>query len=73
LKGEPRDLNSLVDRLRPKIRGQIKTVYEKLRTANPPMPLLADHFERFITSSADGFVYDPPAPVPCWQTETNPK
>jgi hypothetical protein len=70
LRGEPRDLNSLTDKLRPRIWGRIKKVYEKLRELKPkPMEALANHFESCIRSTADGFLYDPPFPRPGWITE----
>jgi len=73
LQGRARDMNNLTDKLRPKIWGRIKTVNDKLRRAMPPMPNLAKHFEGCITSTTDGFIYDPPAPVPHWQTEPDKK
>jgi hypothetical protein len=73
LQGKARDMNNLTDKLRPKIWGRINTVNEKLRQAMPPMPNMAKHFEECITSTTDGFLYNPPAPVPQWQTEPDKK
>jgi hypothetical protein len=69
LRGKPRDLNSLVGKLRPKIWGSLNTVFEKLRSAPHSANALAEHLQAHISSSADGFVYDPPSPEPVWEFE----
>jgi hypothetical protein len=71
--GRTRDLNSLLDRIRPKIVGRLKTVYERCRASEPPLKRLADHFESTISSTPSGFVYSPPDPIPNWCTEENQK
>jgi hypothetical protein len=67
--GRTRDLNSLTDRIRPKIAGRLKTVYDRFRTAEPPLKKLADHFEKSISSTPSGFVYLPVDPPSDWRTE----
>lgn len=57
LRGKPRDINNLLDRLRPKLTNRIKTVYRKLRKEN--LKKLADHFEATVSSESDCFVYRP--------------
>ena len=63
-----RDLNSLTDKLRPKIVGRLKTAYQKLRDATPPLNKLADHLENSVSACRTGFVYSPPSPAPAWET-----
>jgi hypothetical protein len=69
LAGRVRDLNSLTDRLRPKMAGRLSTVYENFRRADPPLAKLARHFEDYVSSTPSGFIYDPPPPAPAWKTE----
>src|SRR5262249_21705312 len=71
--GRTRDLNSLINKIRPKIAGRLTTVYEKLRDAEPPMEKLASHFEDCISSSTSGFVYAPKGVLPAWRTEKDRK
>lgn len=59
-KGEAKDLNSALNKLRPRITGTLKTAYEKMRNGNSPMPKLADHFENTIKSVLACFVYRVP-------------
>jgi hypothetical protein len=68
LGGKARDLNNLYDRLRPTISGRLQTVYKAMKAANPPMPLLAQHFELSIScEGGSGFVYQPAGNPPPWQ------
>jgi hypothetical protein len=68
LGGKARDLNNLYDRLRPTIYGRLQTVYKAMKAANPPMKLLAEHFETSIScEGGSGFVYRPAGKPPSWQ------
>jgi hypothetical protein len=70
LGGKDRDLNNLSNRLRPTIHAWLKTVCAALRKANPPMPLLAQHFELTISSeNGNAFVYRPGPAGPSWKTD----
>jgi len=68
--GKSRDLNNLLDKLRPQIWGTLKTAIKKLRETAPSMDRLAEHFELSISAEGVGFVYIPPIdPPPVWSTE----
>jgi hypothetical protein len=68
LGGKVRDLNNVFDKLRPKIHGRLRTVYEAMRKAEPPMAKLADHFEQSIScEGGSGFIYRPAGEAPPWQ------
>jgi hypothetical protein len=71
--GRTRDLNSLINKLRPKIAGRLNTVYENLRATEPPLEKLASHFQDSISSSTSGFVYAPKRMSPPWRTEKDRK
>jgi hypothetical protein len=67
LGGKVRDLNNLFDKLRPKIHGRLRTVYEAMRKADPPMNKLAEHFELSISCEGGrGFIYRPAGDPPPW-------
>jgi hypothetical protein len=69
LGGKVRDLNNPFNKLRPKIHGRLRTVYEAMREADPPMNRLAEHFA--LSISAEGgsaFVYQPAGDPSPWQT-----
>jgi hypothetical protein len=65
---ESRDLNDPVPKKRSTIDQRLRKVYEKLRMGKTPMPILADHFKKCISSNCDGYTYDPPHPIPMWVT-----
>jgi hypothetical protein len=68
LGGKVRDLNNQFDKLRPKIYGRLRTVYEAMRKADPPMTRLAEHFEVSIScEGGSGFIYRPAGNRPPWQ------
>jgi hypothetical protein len=72
LGGKSRDLNTNFDKLRSRIAGTLKTSYEKLQAANPPMKLLANHFELSISADGTGkaYIYRPALnPPPEWDIE----
>jgi hypothetical protein len=70
LGGRIRDLNNLFDKLRPKIYGRLRTVYEAMRKADPPMKQLAEHFEASIAcEGGSGFVYRPAGNPPPWNLQ----
>jgi hypothetical protein len=74
LGGKSRDLNNPFDQLRPRIHGQLKTVYQAMRDSNPPMSRLAEHFESSITSEGGStFVYRPARTRPPWQFQFSPQ
>jgi hypothetical protein len=63
-----RDLNNHHDKLRPKIHGRLRTVYEAMQKADPPMNRLAEHFELSIScEGGSGFVYRPAGNRPPWR------
>ena len=59
--GKAKDLNNVLNKLRPRIYNTLKTAYQKLRDATPAMPKLAEHFKRSITSKAPCFMYRAPS------------
>jgi hypothetical protein len=68
IRGKARDLNNHYDKLRPRIHGQLQTLYRAMREADPPMRKLPEHFE--LSISAEGgscFVYRPAGDPPAWQ------
>lgn len=67
--GRTRDLNSLIEKIRPKIAGRLKTVYDNFRGDEPPLKKLADHFEASVSSNSSGFVYSSRDIQPAWRTE----
>jgi hypothetical protein len=68
LGGKLRDLNNRFDKLRPKIHGRLRTVYEAMRRADPPMNKLAEHFDLSIScEGGSGFIYRPAGDPPPWQ------
>jgi hypothetical protein len=69
--GKARDLNNLVDQLRPRIHARIKAVVKAMRQGPLPMPKLAQHFELSIGSESGAFVYRP-AEAPPWQFQLPP-
>jgi hypothetical protein len=63
-----RDLNNPFDKLRPKIHGRLRAVYEAMLKADPPMNKLAEHFELSIGSEGgNAFVYRPAGDPPDWR------
>jgi hypothetical protein len=68
LGGKHRDLNNLFDKLRPKIHGRLRTVYQAMREADPRMHKLLEHFDLSISSEGGtGFIYRPAGDPPSWQ------
>ena len=55
--GKQKDLNSLFNKLRPRIANTIKLAIKKMRGGEPPMPKLADHFVAAISCEAPLYVY----------------
>jgi hypothetical protein len=62
--GRGRDLNSETRKLRPSIYGNLRTAYNALRSASPPMTELANHFEAAISSEGLCFIYRHTKPIP---------
>jgi len=73
LGGNPRELNTTVHRLRARVHGRLKKVYAKMREGAKPLSKLANHLECAITSSADGYVYNPPEPLRRWHLDPGEK
>jgi hypothetical protein len=72
--GKARDLNNLFDKLRPRIHGRLRSVYEAMRKADPPMNKLAEHFELSIScEGGSAFIYRPAGDPPPWQFRRAPK
>jgi hypothetical protein len=72
--GKARDLNNLFDKLRPRIHGRLRTVYEAMRKAVPPMNKLAEHFELSIScEGGSAFIYRPAGDPPPWQFRRAPE
>jgi hypothetical protein len=69
IRGKPRDLNSIVNRMRPMIWDRLNTIIRRLRSSTPPLNRVAEHFEKCISSNANGFIYDPPPATPSWLVE----
>jgi hypothetical protein len=70
--GKVRDLNNLYNKLRPRIHGRLRTVYNAMQEADPPMKRLAEHFGLSISSEGgSGFIYRPASDPPAWQFERN--
>ena len=67
--GRSRDLNNPNDRVRPRIYAAINRAYEALRTANVPMPKMADHFSARISYKSGCFSYDPLDIDITWKTD----
>jgi hypothetical protein len=65
LGGQPRDINSRVGKLRPRIHAALRRAYAALRKAQPPLSRLADHFELSIRSEGVAFIYAPES-LPAW-------
>lgn len=64
--GKGRDMNNRFDKLRSKINNSIRRACKKLRTANPPLKLLAEHFDVSISAQSRAFIYQP-TPSPPWR------
>ena len=58
--GKAKDLNSMLDKLRPRIFGTLRTAYKKMREAEPPLNEVANHFEAAISSESPCFTYRVP-------------
>jgi hypothetical protein len=65
LGGQPRDINSRVGKLRPRIHAALRRAYAALRKSQPPLSRLADHFELNIRSEGAAFIYAPES-LPAW-------
>lgn len=57
LNGNPRDINNLLDKLRPKLLKRISAAVNKLREAS--LTKLADHFDWAVSSESGCMVYRP--------------
>ncbi|HVA46154.1 MAG TPA: hypothetical protein VNH11_07250 [Pirellulales bacterium] len=55
--GKDRDINSQVDKHRPRILGAVKRACDALRKSTPPMIELANHFQAGISTEGDTVVY----------------
>jgi hypothetical protein len=66
--GKDRDLDTVLERQRTKIRQSISDACEKLAAAAPPMTDLAKHFNRNIApdGSGTGYIYQPGRDFPQW-------
>jgi hypothetical protein len=68
LAGRDRDLNNPADKLRPRINNALKTSYEKLRSAQPTLQKLAEHFNASIRSTGLTYIYEPRSAI-LWSSE----
>lgn len=64
LGGKARDLNSEVEKLRPKIASRLATAYRRLRDAR--LAKVAAHLENSISSEGGAYVYEPGPGGPVW-------
>jgi hypothetical protein len=72
-RGKAKDLNSRLNKLRPKIHNRLQSVYKAMRKADPPMSKLAGHLEVSITAQGSDFIYSSAGVSIPWRFERPPK
>lgn len=51
------------EKARRAVAAGLKRLYERLRQAEPPLPGLADHLQKYVRPEGNGFAYRPPVDV----------
>jgi hypothetical protein len=66
--GKPREIDSVLTRLRASIYSRLKTVYKSLESI-PHMSELSNHFRESISAEGNSFIYKPSDSTIRWKTE----